>query len=258
MGAARGRGMRRDRGLPPPRAGLEWGQNRGCWLPPVLPWLVRHPAARPIPWRGASRFRDRELLLDVDVNEAPVVTADDVAGYVVAEPVAVADPVVTEEEDADWQVFVDDVGLLDQDLAPLFGVELAPLLLVQPIELLVGKLHVVEPAFVGSGVEHGALVPEGGRPAEGEVHDLEVVGILSVEDGREVDEARRHLDADLAPPLLNCGEHCLVLVDTGDGEPLDLELLAVLLPNTVAVGIEPAGLVEELPGSLGVEAVLGL
>src|SRR5688500_12711486 len=99
-----------------------------------------HPPGRP------SRLRGRELLLEVNETEAPVVTADDVAGHVVAEPVAVADPVVAEEEDADWQVFVDDVGLLDQDLASLLGVELAPLLLVQPIELLIGVLHVVEPA----------------------------------------------------------------------------------------------------------------
>src|SRR5215210_7435028 len=82
------------------------------------------------PERRLARLRGDELLLDIDVNEAPVVTADDVARHVVAEPVAVADPVVAEEEDADRQVFVDDVGLLDQDLAPLLGGELAPLLII--------------------------------------------------------------------------------------------------------------------------------
>src|SRR5215207_6689277 len=107
--------MRRNRGLSRPRAGLEMGQNWGQRASPVLPKLVRHPPARSIPRRGASRLRDRELLLDVDVVEPPVVTADDVAGHVVAEPVAVANPVVAEKEDANWQVFVDDVGLLDQD-----------------------------------------------------------------------------------------------------------------------------------------------
>ena len=100
--------------------------------------------------------------------------------------------------------------------------------------------------------------PRRRRPVEGEVHHLEVVGVLGVEDGREVDEARRHLDPDVAPPLLDGGEHRLVLVDTGDGEPLDLELLTVLLPNAVAVGVNPAGLVEELPSPLGVVGVPGL